>query len=224
MAVILQIETTTTNCSVAISKEGKTIALKEKRDQKYIHAESLHTFIKEALQDASLSLKQLDAVAVSEGPGSYTGLRIGVSSAKGLCYALEKPLIGVPTLEILARQLPIETGYLIPMLDARRMEVYTSVFNAAYELIKPTWAEIITENSFQNELSAGTVHFLGNGVLKCLEVLKNSNAVFHEDIDLPSANEMSSIAFKKFKTGNFDNVAYFEPYYLKDFIATKPKK
>jgi tRNA threonylcarbamoyladenosine biosynthesis protein TsaB len=224
MAVILQIETTTTNCSVAIAKNGCTIAIKEKHDQKYTHAESLHIFIEEALRDASFSLKDIDAVAVSKGPGSYTGLRIGVSSAKGLCFALDKPLISVSTLESLARRLTVADGYIVPMLDARRMEVYTMVVDAAFKVKKPVWAEIITETSFKEELAKQKVHFLGNGAPKCKEVIKNSNAVFHEDILLPSANEMSFMAYEKFKTGNFEDVAYFEPFYLKDFIGTKPKK
>ncbi|XLS29833.1 tRNA (adenosine(37)-N6)-threonylcarbamoyltransferase complex dimerization subunit type 1 TsaB [Flavobacteriaceae bacterium M23B6Z8] len=224
MAVILQIETTTTNCSVGISKDGSLLALKEAHDQKYMHAESLHLFIEEALKDASFSLADIEAIAVSKGPGSYTGLRIGVSAAKGLCFALDKPLLSVSTLESLARKLSVTQGLLVPMLDARRMEVYTAVLDYNYEVLKPVWAEIISEDSFATELSKGEVHFFGNGAEKCKSVLKHMNAVFHDDILLPSAKEMTSIAYQKFKTGDVEDTAYFEPYYLKDFIGIKPKK
>ncbi|WP_340200367.1 tRNA (adenosine(37)-N6)-threonylcarbamoyltransferase complex dimerization subunit type 1 TsaB [Ascidiimonas sp. W6] len=224
MAVILQIETTTTNCSVGISKDGELVAIKEKSDDKYLHAESLHLFIEEALKDASFLLEEVDAVAVSMGPGSYTGLRIGVSAAKGLCFALEKPLISVSTLESMAHQLKINKGWLVPMLDARRMEVYTAVFDNAYKIMKPVWAEVVTKDSFQQELASGEVHFLGNGATKCKELIKHSNAIFHDEIQLPSARQMTMLAYKKFKIGSFENVAYFEPYYLKDFMGTKSKK
>lgn len=224
MAIILQIETTTTNCSVAVSKNGTTVTLKENHEDKYTHAENLHLYIEEALQNASFSLQDIDAIAVSKGPGSYTGLRIGVSAAKGLCFALDKPLISVSTLESLGRQLTIEEGFLAPMLDARRMEVYTLLADANYQIIKPVWAEVVNENSFQEELTKTKVHFLGNGAPKCKEVITSANAVFHDTILLPSANEMSQIAYQKFKKGNFEDVAYFEPFYLKPFMGTKPKK
>ncbi len=225
MAIILQIETTTTNCSVAISKNGTTVALKENHEDKYTHAENLHLYIEEAFQNASFTLQEIDAIAVSEGPGSYTGLRIGVSSAKGLCFALDKPLISVSTLESLARKLnKIEDGFLAPMLDARRMEVYTMLLDFNYQIIKPTWAEVVNETSFKEELSKTKVHFFGNGAPKCKEVITSNNAVFHDAILLPSANEMSQIAYQKFKKGNFQDVAYFEPFYLKPFMGTKPKK
>lgn len=224
MAVILQIETTTTNCSVGVSKDGDLIALKEKHDEKYLHAESLHLFIKEALTDASFSLQDIDAIAVSKGPGSYTGLRIGVSAAKGLCFALDKPLLSVSTLESLARKLSIREGLLVPMLDARRMEVYTAILDKNYKLIKKVWAEVLTEKSFAEKLVEGKVHFFGNGVSKSKSVIKHENAVFYDHILLPSAKEMTLIAYEKFKIGDFEDVAYFEPYYLKDFIGTKSKK
>lgn len=223
MTYILNIETATTNCSVSISKNGETLILKEDYDSKYSHAERLHSYISDVIKEAGITQNQLDAIAVSKGPGSYTGLRIGVSSAKGLCYALEKPLISVPTLESLAHQVLADSGIIIPMLDARRMEVYSAVFNADFQQQRETRAEIIDSQSFQNYLEKGPVYFIGNGVEKTKAIISHPNAVFIEK-KLPSANEMSGLAFSKYKKGDFEDVAYFEPYYLKDFIATKSKK
>ncbi|WP_405023537.1 tRNA (adenosine(37)-N6)-threonylcarbamoyltransferase complex dimerization subunit type 1 TsaB [Mangrovimonas cancribranchiae] len=221
--MILSIETATTNCSVALSKEGETIALIEDYDKGYSHAERLHAYIDQILSEGNIDKSQLDAIAVSKGPGSYTGLRIGVSTAKGLAYALEKPLISVSTLESLSRQVNIEGGYIIPMLDARRMEVYSAVFNADFSLARDIKAEVLEENSFQEYLEKEKVYFIGNGVEKTKTIITHPNAVFI-DAKLPSANEMGSIAYKKYKVNNFEDVAYFEPYYLKDFVAIKSKK
>lgn len=197
--------------------------LKEDNDLNYSHAERLHSFIEEILKEAELKPAELDAIAVSMGPGSYTGLRIGVSAAKGLCFSLDKPLIAIPTLEILAHQVKTEKGFIIPLLDARRMEVYSAVFSIGYDQIRDTEAEIVEESSFETYLKKGQVNFIGNGVEKTKAIIDHPKAVFTEN-KLPSAREMSAIAFKKFINRAFEDVAYFEPYYLKDFIAIKPKK
>ena len=223
MAYILNLETATTNCSVSLSKNGKTIALKEDARNGYSHAEKLHVFIDEVLQEAGLDSKAIiDAIAVSKGPGSYTGLRIGVSAAKGLSFALDKPLISIPTLEILAHQVLCDDGVIVAMLDARRMEVYSAVFDAEYNQIRDTEAQILDEASFSKYLEEGKVYFIGSGVAKTKALIQHSNAVFIED-KLPSANEMSLLAYNKYKISDTEDVAYFEPYYLKDFVALKPK-
>ena len=222
MVLILNIETATTNCSVSLSKNGETFILKEDYDKNYSHAERLHVYIDAILNEAGITFKDLDAVAISKGPGSYTGLRIGVSAAKGLCFAIDKPLISVSTLEALAYQVNCEEGVIIAMLDARRMEVYSSIFDSNYNQIRETEAQIINEDSFKNYLAASKVYFIGNGVEKTKALINHSNAIFIEN-KLPSANEMSLLAYNKFKISDFEDVAYFEPYYLKDFVALKPK-
>lgn len=222
MSYILQIETATTNCSVALSKDGITIAIKEISNG-YSHAENLHVFIKELLESKNLDFSDLVAIAVSKGPGSYTGLRIGVSAAKGLCFALEIPLIAIDTLEILARQVQKSEGVVIPMLDARRMEAYTTVFTTNFDSLRKIEAEVLDENSFHTYLNDGSVFFIGNAVQKLAEVVQHQNAVFLPEA-LPSANEMSMVAYHKYKKNDIEDVAYFEPYYLKDFIVTPSKK
>lgn len=222
MSYILNIETATTNCSVSLSKEGETFILKEDYGNGYSHAERLHVYIEEVLEQANLSLKDIDAVAISKGPGSYTGLRIGVSTAKGLCFAVDKPLISISTLEALAHQVKVDDGIIIPMLDARRMEVYSAVFNTNHKQIREVQAQVLDENSFADYLALGKVYFIGNGVEKTKTLIEHPNAVFIEG-KLPSANEMSQLAFDKYKKDDIEDVAYFEPYYLKDFIAIKPK-
>jgi len=218
MATILCIETSTTNCSVAISINGKTVAIKEENNKQYSHAEKLHLFIEDVLNNANIQKLQLDAIAVSKGPGSYTGLRIGVSSAKGLCFALDIPLISIPTLEALAYQVSENDGIIIPMLDARRMEVYSSVFNPEKEEVRETQAQVLDESSFRDYLNKNKVYFIGDGVEKFKNICKNKNAVFIED-KFPSANEMGCLAELKHKKSDIENVAYFEPYYLKDFVT-----
>lgn len=222
MALILNIETATTNCSVSVSKNGKTLFLKEDNNSNYSHAESLHVFIDAVLKESNTTLDALDAIAVSKGPGSYTGLRIGVSAAKGLCFALNKPLISTSTLEALAYQVKPENGCIVPMLDARRMEVYSAIFDENHHLVRETQAQILDEHSFEDYLQQLKVYFVGNGVEKAKEIITHANAVFI-DGKLPSANEMSMLAYNKYKISDFEDVAYFEPYYLKDFIALKPK-
>lgn len=220
MALILNIETATTNCSVSISKEGKTVFLKEDNNKNYSHAESLHVFIDAVLKESKVNVADIDAVAVSKGPGSYTGLRIGVSAAKGLCFALNKPLISVSTLEALAYQVQIENGVIISMLDARRMEVYSTVFDRNYNQIRDTDAQILDKNSFNDYLESGKVYFIGSGVEKTKELITHSNAVFIIE-KYPSAMQMGGLAYEKYKISDFEDVAYFEPYYLKDFVALK---
>ena len=219
MGVILCIETATTNCSVALGKEGKLLALKEDYSNNYSHAERLHVFIEEILNENQLSPKDLSAIAVSKGPGSYTGLRIGVSAAKGLCFSLDIPLISVATLTSLARQVDKQAGdFIIPLLDARRMEVYTAGFDSKYHSVFNTRAKILDENSFSEMLDKGKVSFIGNGVEKFQKVCAHENAQFIIG-KLPSAAEMVELASEKFVNKDFEDVAYFEPYYLKDFQA-----
>lgn len=219
MAYILNIETATKNCSVAVAKDGETLSLKEYAGEGYAHAEKLHVFIENALVDAGIAFKDLAAVAVSMGPGSYTGLRIGVSAAKGLCYALNIPLIAVDTLELLARKIEVEEGVIIPMIDARRMEAYTSVYTAAHSKIREIRAEIITGDSF-NEYGA-PVHLVGDGAAKCNGILPEGKAIYYTDILYPSAAQMGELSYTKYKISDTVDVAYFEPFYLKDFIAGK---
>ena len=230
--MILQIETATTVCSVALAHDGQVIGFKQV-DQRNIHAEVITVFIDELISAAGIKYADLDAIAVSCGPGSYTGLRIGISTAKGLCFSLDKPLIAIETLESMAQgvldnptvlstlNLQPSTLLLCPMIDARRMEVYTAIFNTKGENIKPTAAEIIDENSFAELLKNNKILFFGDGADKCQTTLGNNpNAIF-----LPgftnSATHLTKKAFEKFKQKDFEDVAYFEPYYLKDFIAGK---
>ena len=222
MNYILNIETATKNCSVSLAKEGKTILCKEIAEEGYSHAERLHVFIEDLVQEAGIHFKDIQAIAVSQGPGSYTGLRIGVSAAKGLCYALNVPLIAVDTLQVLASQVQVEGGLIIPMIDARRMEVYSAIFDVKFEKIRETQAEVITENSF--ETISETVYFVGDCADKCKSVITKSNFIFLEEIKYPSATAMSILSFSKFQNKDFEDLAYFEPYYLKDFMITPSKK
>jgi len=219
MAIILNLETATKNCSVAVAQDGLTIALEEFAGEGYTHAEKLHVFIEEVLKEAGLDFKELNAVAVSMGPGSYTGLRIGVSAAKGLCYALNLPLIAIDTLELLAHKIAINSGVVIPMIDARRMEAYTAIFDAAHTKIRETKAEVITDGFFDD--IPGTIHLVGDGAAKYQEVLPAGKFVYHEDAVYPSAANMAALSFIKYKKSDTVDVAYFEPFYLKDFIAGK---
>jgi tRNA threonylcarbamoyladenosine biosynthesis protein TsaB len=222
VSYILNIETATKNCSVALAKEGKTILCKEIAEEGYSHAERLHVFIEEIINEAGIDLKDLKAIAVSQGPGSYTGLRIGVSAAKGLCYALDIPLIAVDTLQTLASRANILDGFIVPMIDARRMEVYSAVFSASLEKEREVLAEIITEDSFK-DIDA-TLYFVGDCNEKCKTVLTKGNFVFLDEFKYPSANEMSTLSFDKYKKNDTVDVAYFEPFYLKDFLITASKK
>jgi tRNA threonylcarbamoyladenosine biosynthesis protein TsaB len=227
MSLILHIETATTVCSVALAKDGEVIGFKQ-LDQRNIHAEIITLFIDGLLTEAGLIYSDIDAVAVSSGPGSYTGLRIGVSTAKGLCFALDKPLIAVETLAAMAQGIIGEGGVdahtlLCPMIDARRMEVYTALFDAKGNVVKPTSAEIIDEHSFADKLKSNKILFFGDGAEKCREVLGiNPNAQFKVDF-ANSATHLAKSAAAKFGSQQFEDVAYFEPYYLKDFLVTQKK-
>lgn len=223
MIYILSIETSTKNCSVSIAENGETIALREIATESYSHAEKLHVFIEEVLAEAKISYKQLSAVAIGSGPGSYTGLRIGVSAAKGLCYALDIPLIAIESLEILARKVVIADGVIIPMLDARRMEVYCCVFDKSLNIIEETSAKILDETSFLDITSS--IYIVGDCQEKCQSVLVDQRFQFLSEYQYPSAAEMGTLSFAKYETQHFEDVSYFEPFYLKDFLVTvaKPK-
>ena len=196
--------------------------LKEDYNTNYSHAEQLHVFIENVLKESKIERSQLDAIAVSKGPGSYTGLRIGVSAAKGLCFALNIPLISISTLEALANQVNVNNGVVVSMIDARRMEVYSAIFSSSFESKREIKAQILDENSFLDYLNTQKVYFIGNGVEKTKALIQHKNAVFIEG-KLPSAEQMSILAYNKYKKNDIEDVAYFEPYYLKDFVALKPK-
>jgi len=227
MTLILGIETSTKSCSVSISDGVKTLASLEEHSEQYIHSEKLHLFIEEAFKKAGKKPADLSAVGVGKGPGSYTGLRIGVSAAKGLCYALQIPLISADGPAILVEQLLAESSVdsndlVIPVLDARRMEVYYGVYNSAGEQMEPIAAKVIDENSF-SEMTNGKIHLIGDAVEKVSELLPASKFVFHSH-KYPSSEALCKISFQKLLKGETEDVAYFEPFYLKDFVAGKPKK
>ena len=218
---ILNIETATKNCSVSVSRNGELVALKELSDEQFNHAEKLHVFISSVLEEVAIGLNDLQAIAVSKGPGSYTGLRIGVSAAKGLCYALNIPLIAVDTLAVLAEKISVDSGIIVPMIDARRMEVFTQMFRGDYAPLSVAEALIVDETAFAD--ISENIHLIGDGALKCKTVLTDVKFIFHEQVVYPSANEMSRLSYKKYVENTFEDVAYFEPYYLKDFMLTTKK-
>ncbi len=228
MALILNIETATSVCSAAISKNGEVFDLLESFDDRS-HASLLTVYIEELFTKNKLQYSDIDAVSISEGPGSYTGLRIGVSVAKGICFAQNKPLIAINTLKAMAimakeTNVDIETNSLLcPMIDARRMEVYSALFDNRLTDIRETRAEIIEENIYHKELNKHPVYFFGNGANKCKDIIQHKNAFFLDNI-YPSAKYMAQLAQIAFKNNDFKDVAYFEPFYLKDFVATRPKK
>lgn len=224
--IILHIETSTNVCSVALSESDKCI-FSISNDEGMNHAALLSLFIDKALRNLKDKNLNLDAVAISEGPGSYTGLRIGVSTAKGLCYGFEIPLIAINTLEILSFPIIREhknekSALFCPMIDARRLEVYDAVFDKNGAYIKNTSADIIDENAFQDILQKQQIYFFGNGAEKCKDIIKNKNARFIDDV-FPLAENMVYLALEKFTNKNFVDSAYFEPFYLKEFQATTPK-
>ncbi len=223
---LLCIETATEICSVALLQDDKLIALRENHEGN-AHASQITLLIEAVMKDANIELKNLDAIAVSKGPGSYTGLRVGVSTAKGLCYALDIPLIAINTLESLAHEIiknnNIQKANFCAMLDARRMEVYCAVFDNQMNSIKKTEAKIIDENSFADLLEISEVYFFGNGSAKCKNIFTHPNAKFIDDIKCSALN-MNGIAQKLFLEKQFEDVAYFEPFYLKDFVGTIPNK
>ena len=212
---ILNLETSTKNCSVALAENGKTVAIREMSEEGYSHAEFLHVFIEEVLSEANITFKDLSAVAVGQGPGSYTGLRIGVSAAKGLCYALDIPLISINTLLTMAKNVTVPVGLIVPMIDARRMEVYTVVYDKNYNIIEAISAKILDENSFNN--ISEKIYIVGDCQDKVKTTLTDSKFTFLENHKYPTAATMSDMSYDKFLRQDFEDVAYFEPLYLKDF-------
>lgn len=224
MARILLIETSTSVLSVALAQDG-TVAHERVCTQPRMQASLTAPLVKEVLVQAGLSVKDCDAVCVSSGPGSYTGLRVGVSTAKGLAFGAGIPLIAIGTLDILvagALEESAPKGHLVPMIDARRMEVYTAVYSGEGQRLTEVESKIIGPESFADELAKGEVLFVGDGALKCKDVITHPNARFQEAF--PLARHMAKLAQKAFDEGKFENLAYFEPFYLKDFIATVSKK
>jgi len=222
MALILNIDTSTETASVCLSKEGRILLLK-KNDQQKDHASWLHVAIKQLMEEAGIELNLIDAVAVTIGPGSYTGLRVGLSAAKGICFALEKPLITVNTLLVMASAIKHEAADLLcPMIDARRMEVFTAIYTKELEAIKKPMAMIIDENSFSEELQSNTICFSGSGSIKLKATLKNPNAVF-SDV-LFDATHLVTLAEPLYEKKQFADLAYTEPLYLKEFYSPTAKK
>ena len=225
MALILNIETSETICSVALAENNNVITLKESNEERS-HAKLITVFIEEIFKNSDYKLQDLDAISVSKGPGSYTGLRIGVSTAKGLCYGLNIPLISVSTLKALANATINTSKYnkykFCSMIDARRMEVYSAIYNDDLTKIKDISADILTEESYADYLKSNKIVFVGSGSDKFSQILNNNNAFFNKEV-MPSAKNMVNISYQKFNNKIFEDVAYFEPYYLKDFIAIKPK-
>jgi tRNA threonylcarbamoyladenosine biosynthesis protein TsaB len=224
LPLILNIETSTTLCSVSLAKAGKVLTSKEVNEG-YTHAENLHVFIEEVLTKAKIRAKDLNAIGVGSGPGSYTGLRIGVSAAKGLAYVLQVPLIAINTLQIMTAMAFRENrsdSLFCPMLDARRMEVYVAIFDKDFNTIKETSAQILPEAlSFFD--TGKPICFFGDGMPKCKEILKQvPQASFIENI-VPSASALAELSYQKHKLGQFEDVAYFEPFYLKNFILNGGK-
>ncbi|MDP4226161.1 MAG: tRNA (adenosine(37)-N6)-threonylcarbamoyltransferase complex dimerization subunit type 1 TsaB [Bacteroidota bacterium] len=231
MPVILNIETSAQMCSVSLSADGNLIGYKESTENN-THASLLGLYIDGLLKENNLEAIKLDAVAVSKGPGSYTGLRIGVSTAKGLCYGAGIPLIGISTLECMAYSVAHEdmfksgadqNAWLCPMIDARRMEVYTAFFNTDAERMTETHADIITPESYKELLDRRPVYFFGSGAVKCQKSIVHPHAFFSINRE-PSAKDMIPLSESAFRMKKFEDVAYFEPFYLKDFVATTPKK
>jgi len=231
MALILSLESSTEVCSVALARDGNIIDLIENQEG-LNHAKLLTSYVETIFKKNNISAFNIDAVAVSKGPGSYTGLRIGVSAAKGLCYAANKPLIAISTLESMAKYLiwnPDEFGLVIedntllcPMIDARRMEVYNTIYNNEGRLMEPISARIVNDSIFAHLLKEHEIVFFGNGAEKCKSILNNKNALFLGP-QKASARFMAILAEEYFVGNEFEDVAYFEPFYLKDFIATIPK-
>ena len=228
MACILHIETSTDVCSVAVSQDGACIFNEEDHSGPN-HAVKSGVFIDEALSFIDSHLIPLDAVAVSQGPGSYTGLRIGTSTAKGICYGRNVKLISIPTLQllcvpILLRETIVEEDALLcPMIDARRMEVYAQVLDRSLHEVRPVQADVVDGDTYKPYLDQHPVYFFGNGAAKCMETIHHPNAHLIEGVE-PLAKWMFPLAEKRFLNGQFEDVAYFTPFYLKDFVAKMPKK
>jgi tRNA threonylcarbamoyladenosine biosynthesis protein TsaB len=226
MPYLLGIETATKVCSVGLFKGAELISLKEEKGD-YSHAENLAIFTINILSQANLTVSDLSAIVVSRGPGSYTGLRIGVSFAKGLCYSLQIPLISIDTLHALALGWT-QAGngkkqFICAMIDARRMEVYSAIYTAEMECVKPISADIIDENSYNDVLKGQSTIFIGDGAAKCQNILLRDERTFYTNF-MPSAAYLGQEGFRKFQNAETENVAYFEPYYLKEFVALKSAK
>ncbi|GAB0154811.1 tRNA (adenosine(37)-N6)-threonylcarbamoyltransferase complex dimerization subunit type 1 TsaB [Chryseobacterium sp. Alg-005] len=221
---ILYLETSSKNCSVAISDDEKLLCLCEEVSENYKQSESLHTFVEWALEGAGISLQEIEVVSLGKGPGSYTGLRIGASSAKGFCYGLKIPLIAVNSLESMIEPfLGQNYDYIVPLIDARRMEVYTAIYDGGTgKEISETEAKILNEQSFE-ELKDKKVLFVGDGAKKTKEIVQLPNAEFNEDV-YPSAQYLIKRTVEKIEKKEFEDTAYFEPFYLKDFHGVKKKK
>lgn len=221
---ILYLETSSKNCSVAISDDEKLLCVAEEVSENYKQSESLHSFVEWALEGAELSIKDIDAVCLGKGPGSYTGLRIGAASAKGFCYGLKIPLIAVNSMESMKEPfLGQNYDLVIPLVDARRMEVYTAVYDGiSGNELSPTEAKVLDETSFQ-EFNDKKILFVGDGAKKAKEILQLPNAEFNEDI-YPSAQYLVKKTLEKIKNKDFEDIAYFEPFYLKEFHGVKKKK
>ena len=232
MPLLLHLETATQVCSVVLSDSGKVLSLRES-NEKNIHSSVITVFIQEVLEETGKNAADLDAICISQGPGSYTGLRIGVSTAKGLCYALDKPLIAINTLQSMAfgkikalenKDIQKRDDILLcPMIDARRMEVYTAIYDIEGNTIRDTKAEIIDKNSFMDLLKGKQIWFFGNGAEKCRDILGQNPSAHFDTLIQPSAANMIIPAEIKYGAGEFEDVAYFEPFYLKDFLAGVPR-
>ncbi len=223
MGLILCLETATKVCSVSLGKDGKEIYSIDHFSEKFSHAEKLNGLIIQLFENTEFELKDLDAVAVSEGPGSYTGLRIGTSTAKGLCYSLGIPLLAVNSLRALANSKKGEGTQICPMFDARRMEVYSAIYSSEMVELDSTRAVVIDDDSYMSFLEKGKVCFLGPGAEKCMDTIQHPNAIFDLETKVV-AQGMLEVAELKFSKNEFADLAYFEPFYLKDFIAGTPKK
>ncbi len=212
--MLLCIETSGKNCSVALFEGLQLVSIREVHTEQFSHSENLHVFIEQVLKESNLQPKAIKAIAISAGPGSYTGLRIGVATAKGLCYGWDIPLIALPTLRILAEQVSYEftdIEYIIPMIDARRMEVFTAVYSHDFSPILGERAEILTESTFDTYLNKGKTIFLGDGITKFQAICKHKNAYFWEN-KFPSAKQMGRLALEKYQAQAFEDIAYFEPF------------
>ena len=225
MNYILHLDTTTKKCSVALAQDGELMIQKELLSEEFSHSEQLHPFIEEVLKESGLKSSSLSAIAISKGPGSYTGLRIGVAAAKGLCFALDLPLIALNTLEIMVQPYEVSPySFIIPMLDARRMEVYTAIFDETKKWIQETMAEVLTENTFTSIVNEQSCLIIGDGAIKFKTLHPKINASYTNEIHYPVAKDMITLAWKKFNAKEFEDLAYFEPFYLKDFQTTPSKK
>ena len=224
--MLLCIETSGKNCSVALFEGLQLVSIREMHTEQFSHSENLHVFIEQVLKESNLQPKAIKAIAISAGPGSYTGLRIGVATAKGLCYGWYIPLIALPTLRILAEQVTYEftdIEYIIPMIDARRMEVFTAIYSHDFSPILGERAEILTESTFDTYLNKGKTIFLGDGITKFQAICKHKNAYFWEN-KFPSAKQMGRLALEKYQAQAFEDIAYFEPFYLKEVYLVKSNK